>query len=194
MALADKKGTDMLQLSPAQIQHVSGLVADYIRTERQNYAGRAANLPTGLRVEVNPFFRPDVLNTTRVVVLEKERVGNPEFYPELEKLGFTNLPDFGGMAAITFNDVIVSHEALTHPLLFHELVHVEQYRQLGVDRFAELYVKGFLEGGCYEAIPLELNAYGLEGDFRKAPHRGFSVEQEVAAWLREEEEDELDLV
>jgi hypothetical protein len=54
-------------------------------------------------------------------------------------------------------------------------------------------VKGFLEGGCYEAIPLELNAYGLEGAFRKAPNRGFSVEQAVAAWLQGEAEDEIDL-
>src|SRR6266851_3544545 len=130
----------MPQLSPAQVQHVSSLVANYIRTQRQNFAARAVNLPAGMRVEVNPFFRPDVLNlnTTRVVVLENERVGNPDFYPMLQALGFTNLPDFGGMAAITFNDVIVSHEALSAPLLFHELVHVEQYRQLGVDRFAEL--------------------------------------------------------
>jgi hypothetical protein len=97
------------------------------------------------------------------------------------------------MAAITFNDVIVSHEALSAPLLFHELVHVEQYRQLGVDCFAELYVKGFLDGGSYEAIPIEVNAYGLEGEFRRTPHRGFSVEEAVAAWLREEEEDEMDL-
>jgi hypothetical protein len=183
----------MPELSPEQIQHVSSLVADYIRTQRENYAGRAVNLPTGPRVEVNPFFGPDVLNTTRIVVLENESVGNPEFYPMLQGLGFTNLPDFGGMAAITFDDLIVSHEALSASLLFHELVHVEQYRQLGVDRFAELYVKGFLEGGSYNTIPLELNAYGLEGKFRKPPHRGFSVEQEVAAWLQGEAEDEIDL-
>lgn len=181
------------ELSAGQIQEVSILVANYIQTQRQNYAAQAVNVPGNLRLQVNPFFRFDVLNTTRVVVLENERVGNPEFYPMLQALGFTNLPDFGGMAAITFHDVIVSHEALTPALLFHELVHVEQYRQLGVDRFAELYVKGFLEGGCYEAIPLELSAYGLEGKFRKAPHRGFSVEQAVTAWLEGEAEDEIDL-
>jgi hypothetical protein len=183
----------MPELSPEQIQHLSSLVADYIRTQRENFAARAVNVPAELRLRLNPFFRADVLNTARVVVLENERVGNPESYPMLQALGFTNLPDFGGMAAITFHDVIVSHEALTPPLLFHELVHGEQYRQLGVDRFAEFYVKGFLEGGSYEAIPLEVNAYGLEGNFRKAPHRAFSVEQAVAAWLQGEAEDEIDL-
>jgi len=181
------------QLSAGQIQEVSILVANYIQAQRANFTAQAIPLPDELRPQVSPFFRPDVLNATRVVVLENERVGNPEFYPMLQALGFTNLPDFGGMAAITFHDVIVSHEALTPALLFHELVHVEQYRQLGVDRFAELYVKGFLGGCCYEAIPLEVNAYGLEGNFRKAPHRGFSVEQAVTAWLQGEAEDEIDL-
>jgi hypothetical protein len=50
-------------------------------------------------------------------------------------------------------------------LLFHELVHVEQYRKLGIPRFSELYVRGFLNGGSYEAIPLEVNAYSLEDRF-----------------------------
>ena len=42
------------------------------------------------------------------------------------------------------------------------------------------YVQGFLNGGGYEAIPLEVNAYTLEDRFRREPHRAFSVEQEVA--------------
>ena len=184
----------MPQLTPAQIQEISSLVANYIRTQREKFLQRGMNLPAQLRLQLDPFFRADVLNATRIVVLENERAGNPDFYPMLQQLGFANLPDFGGMAAITFNDVVVSHEPVTPSLVFHELVHVEQYRQLGVDRFAEVYVKGFLEGGCYEAIPLEVNAYGLEGKFCKTPHRGFSVEQEVAAWLQGDGEDEFDFL
>src|SRR5690349_24230460 len=46
-------------------------------------------------------------------------------------------------------------------VLFHEVVHAEQYRQLGLGRFAELYVRGFLSGGGYDGIPLEVNAYTL---------------------------------
>jgi hypothetical protein len=30
-------------------------------------------------------------------------------------------------------------------------------------------------------------------EFRKTPHRGFSVAEAVAAWLQGEEEDEMDL-
>jgi hypothetical protein len=50
-------------------------------------------------------------------------------------------------------------QPFTDGLLFHELVHVEQYRQLGIPRFAELYVRTFLSGGGYDGIPLEINAY-----------------------------------
>jgi len=95
-----------------------------------------------LRVPINGFFRPELVNSTRAVVLQSERVGNPDFYPMLHELGFQNSPDFQTMAAIRFNEIIVSHEPLDARILFHELVHVEQYRQLGVDWFAELYVKG----------------------------------------------------
>jgi hypothetical protein len=172
-------------LSAMQIAQISGLVANYIRAQRELYAARTSALPADLRVQMNGFFRPDMLNSTRVVVLQNERVANPDFYPMLQELGFQNLPDFQMMAAVTFNDNIVSHEPFTSPLLFHELVHVDQYRQLGVERFADLYVRGFLSGGGYEGIPLEINAYGLEGIFRNTPHRPLSIENEVAAWIRE---------
>ena len=93
------------------------------------------------------FFSPQLLDGTRLLVLQGERVANPDFYPMLRSLGFNNLPDQSAMAAITLCDVVVSHEAFSNGLLFHELVHVEQYRQLGIPRFSELYVRGFLDGG-----------------------------------------------
>jgi hypothetical protein len=114
-----------------------------------------------------------------------ERVGNPDFYPMLKRLGFNNLPDQSTMGAITFRDVVVSHEPFSNGLLFHELVHVEQYRQLGIPRFSELYVSGFVTGGSYETIPLEVNAYTLGGRFESKPQRLFSVENEVRRWAAE---------
>jgi hypothetical protein len=101
----------------------------------------------------------------------------------LTELGFKNLPDQSTMAAITFCDVVVAHEPFSDGLLFHELVHVDQYRQLGIPRFAELYVRGFLNGGSYEAIPLEINAYTLEGRFDANPAQPFAVSEEVKVWI-----------
>ena len=78
---------------------------------------------------------------------------------------------------------MVSPEPFSDGLLFHELVHVEQYRQLSIPSFSELYVRGFLDGGSYEAIPLEVNAYSLENRFRRDPGQAFSVRAEVTKWL-----------
>jgi hypothetical protein len=171
------------KLTPEQITEVSRLVAGYISAHRENYALRAAPLSAQQRASVAAFFSPELLGNTRLLALQGERVANPDFYPTLRGLGFKNLPDQSAMAAITFCDVIVSHEPFSDGLLFHELVHVEQYRQLGIPRFSELYVRGFLNGGSYEAIPLEVNAYALEERFRSDSHRGFSVQQEVATRL-----------
>ncbi len=131
------------------------------------------------------FFPQEVLDLTRLIVLDGTRVENPPFYAFLLQIGFTTLPDFTTMAAVTFGDVIVSHQPFTNRLLFHELVHVEQYKQLGIPRFAELYVRGFLNCGGYDGIPLEVNAYLLEDRFESDPLTLFSVENEVGTWIRE---------
>jgi len=173
------------KLTPDQVAQVSELVAAYISDQRRKYAARAVPLYAQQRGPLEPFFAREVLDNVRVLVLEGERVQNPEFYPMLRGLGFNNLPDQSAMGAITFCDVVVSHEPFSAGLLFHELVHVEQYRQLGIPRFSDLYVRGFLNGGSYEAIPLEVNAYSLEDRFRRDPHQRFSVEHQVANWAVE---------
>jgi hypothetical protein len=172
------------QLTPDQIAHVSGLVSQYIAAQRKKYGPRAVPLSAQQKNALAGFFLPDVLGT-RLRVLQGERVANPDFYPMLRGLGFKSLPDQSTMAAITFCDVVVSHEPFSDGLLFHELVHVEQYRQLGIPRFSELYVRGFLNGGSYEAIPLEVNAYTLGGRFESDPRRMFLVEDEARRWAAE---------
>ena len=171
------------QLTPGQIAQVSGLVAQYIASQREKYVSRAVPLSAQQRAALDSFFSPHLLEGTRFLVLQGERVANPDFYPRLRSLGFNNLPDQSAMAAITFSDVVVSHEAFSDGLLFHELVHVEQYRQLGVPRFSELYVRGFLDGGSYAAIPLEVNAYTLGGRFEHNPAGHFAVADEVRGWI-----------
>jgi len=173
------------QLTAKQVAQVSGLVAQYIAGQRDRYAPRAVALSAPQRNVMGGFFSPQLLDGTRLLVLQRERVGNPEFYPMLRAMGFYNLPDQSTMGAITFSDVVVSHAPFSSELLFHELVHVEQYRQLGVPRFAELYVRGFLSGGSYEAIPLEMHAYTLEGRFHADQKKQFSVAAELARWMAE---------
>jgi hypothetical protein len=160
-------------------------VAEYIEKQRQTSRGRAVPLDDHLRSAMQPFFPASALASTRVLVLAGSRVSNPPFYPELQRMGFEpgSLPDFSLMTAITFVDTLVSHEPFTERLLFHELVHVVQYQKLGLLEFAAKYVRGFLNGGSYVAIPLEMNAYELDARFGQAAAKTFSVADEVQRWI-----------
>jgi len=173
------------KLSDAEIASIIQQVAAYIEQQRQTYRGRAVPLDGHRRSAMQPFFPASTLDSVRVVVLAGERVSNPPFYGEILKMGFEagSLPDFADMAAITYVDTVVSHEPFTDRLLFHELVHVVQYEKLGLAEFAAKYVRGFLNGGSYEAIPLEMNAYELDAQFAAAPAKIFSVNAAVQSWI-----------
>jgi hypothetical protein len=172
-------------ISAAQVEWVIQQVAAYIEGQHQTYRRGAVPLSQNQRTAMRPFFPASTLDSTRVVVLAGERVGNPPFYGELMGMGFEagSLPDFAHMAAITFVDTVVSHGPYNNRTLFHELVHVVQYEKLGLPEFAARYVKGFLSGGSYEAIPLERNAYELDGRFTADPTKAFSSPDEVQTWI-----------
>jgi hypothetical protein len=166
-------------LSPQQIAWFSQAVAAYIHEQRGSYYERCKPLSFGPTWA--GYFSPLDLNRLRIIEPGPERVANPPFYAELERLGFTSLPNFSTMAAITFDDVVVFHDPLTPQLIFHELVHVTQYRLLGIEEFARLYVIGYLHGG-YEGTPLERCAYDLDGRFIMGG-RPFNVEAEISSWI-----------
>jgi len=169
----------------AGLLRIPSRVAEYIGTQRDKYAPLSVPLTKEQNAGMADFFSPQLLASARVLVLEGSRIENPSFYRLLAKVRFLELPDVSQSAATTFYDVIVSHEPFSAGLLFHELVHVEQYRQLGIKRFSELYVRGLLQCGGYDGIPLEVNAYVLGGEFECDPAGSFSVEEEVANWVRE---------
>ncbi len=166
-------------LSPLQIQLFSHAVAQYIHAQRDKYYGEGKRLAFG--DTWSRYFQAVDLKRVRILEPGRERVGNPPFYADLEQLGFVDLPNFTSMGAITFDDVVVFHEALNPQLVFHELVHVTQYRLLGIEEFARLYVRGYLHGG-YDGTPLEMCAYQLDGRFIMGGP-GFDVEAEVKAWI-----------
>ncbi|MGC2112596.1 MAG: hypothetical protein WA655_23960 [Candidatus Korobacteraceae bacterium] len=166
-------------LSPEQIAWLTQAIVEYVHVQRVRYLPLAASLSFS---EVWSRFFPAIdLERIRVLQPGLERVANPPFYAELEKLGFSGLPDFSIMAAITYDEVVVFHEPLSPQLIFHEMVHVVQYRLLGIEEFARLYVLGYLHGG-YEGTPLEMCAYQLDGRFIMGSV-GFDVEAEVRGWI-----------
>ena len=89
-----------------------------------------------------------------------------------------------GSAGITLgNLVIVRSERVSPRLLRHELVHVAQFRRLGVPAFLAAYswhylrwrLRGYPHSGAYRRIPMEIEAYWLERQ-ADADHHGMEPE------------------
>ncbi|HLW52473.1 MAG TPA: hypothetical protein VKW06_06490 [Candidatus Angelobacter sp.] len=173
---------DLSNLPQNVVAQLTKAVEDYILKNREKYFPRASALTAEQRSLLAPFFSAEDLQRARTLVLEGSRIMDPSFYSMARIMGIQNLPSFSDVAAVTFVDVIVSHERFTPSLLFHEMVHVVQYSQLGPAKFSSLYVNGFIQGGSYESIPLERNAYQLESRFSDDPSKVFSVADEVRRW------------
>ncbi len=161
----------------------------WVLEQREMHRPGAIPLHHDLRSTFEPFFGGELLDSTRfkaVPVIE-----NPGFYRELEAAGQSIPLDFTVMHGITFEDTVLLSERylgedeLSPGLLFHELVHVAQYRQLGVAEFVTRYIRGWAENGYdYQAIPLERDAYQLQERYERNPEQPFFVSEEVARRLR----------
>jgi hypothetical protein len=173
---------DLKNPPPAMVSQLANMVEDYVTSRRKKYAPQAAPLSDVQRNVMQPFFSAAVLDSARLCVLRGARVSNPSMYAMAKMMGIRNLPDFAAMTAITFVDVIVSHQEFTDALLFHELVHVAQYVQMDMKEFAARFVNGFIQGGSYEEVPLEKMAHALEGRFSQNVAETFSVDDEVRQW------------
>ncbi len=173
---------DLKNLPPAMVSQLVTTVEDYINNSRKKYASQAVPLTDAQRNVMQPFFPAGVLDSARLCVLSGTRVSNPSMYAMAKIMGIRNLPDFAAMAAITFVDVVVSHEEFTDALLFHELVHVVQYAQLDLKEFSARFVNGFVQGGSFEEIPLEKFASALEARFSQNATQVFSVDDDVRQW------------
>ncbi len=175
---------DLSNLPPGMIGQLAGMVEDFILKNQKRYAFRSTPLTDAQKTAMGPFFTQELLDPVRLHVLKGDRILDPPFYSMARVMGIKNLPSFSDAAAVTFVDVIVSHEALNDALLFHELVHAVQYAQIGTKDFAARYLNGFLNGGSYAEIPIEKHATELEKRFSANPQQGFSVADEVKTWLQ----------
>lgn len=80
-----------------------------------------------------------------------------------------SFPDFVHLACFTYIDVIVFNDQITSRPLFHGLVHVAQMAVLGLDRYVDLYVRGFVKHRSWIAISLEAQAFQLDTRFAMSP-------------------------
>lgn len=138
------------------------------------------------RESLAAHFVDGALVAARVKTVEK--IENPPFLEGLLKqaafFGIRVQFDFNRVSGMTFVDcILVKQKDVSPNLLFHEMVHVEQYRQLGTEGFVRAYVRGMVDGGMvYERIPLEAIANEMTSRF--VAGEKFSVAEDLATWLR----------
>ncbi len=142
----------------------------WIMSQRDLHFPVAQGLSEQDRKSLEAYFDPEILVSARIRLVVF--IENPQFYSDIIRLGIPNLIDFRQMAGITFIDCILISKKFTYEqqswtsLLFHEMVHVVQYRVLGAKHFMELYVIGWVQNGFeYARIPLEMQAYNLQKKF-----------------------------
>jgi hypothetical protein len=176
---------DPAELPEKRIAEMVSGVAAYFRRERDLYFPASEPLTRGWRNAVQAYFSENLLDGVRAVILKGARIPPPPFYSEAMALSSGSFPDFVHLASITYSDVIVFHDEITLRTLFHGLVHAAQVAFLGLDRYADLYLRGFVKSRSWIAIPLEAQAYQLDTRFAMSPSAIFSVEDEVKAWAEQ---------
>lgn len=142
------------------------------------------NLSKKEQTALASYFTANVLET--VVVRDVPLIERPDFYKTLAASGRPLPLDFSKMAGITYIDtIVVAKQHLLSgwnnwvSLLFHECVHVCQYKLLGLNTFIQQYVQGWAANDFdYHTIPLEAQAYKLQRAF-ESTNQSFSVEEEV---------------
>jgi hypothetical protein len=160
---------------------VSGVTA-YMRRERELYFPASEPLTPEWKNAVQAYFSKSLLDSVRTVILKGARIPPPPFYAEAVAMSSGNFPDFVHLASVTYSDVVVFHDEITLRKLFHGLVHATQMAFLGLDRYTELYVRGFVRTRSWIAIPLEAQAYQLDTRFAMSSTAVFSVDEEVKSW------------
>lgn len=157
--------------------------ARYIEQNAARYRPEARKLTIREHEALGRFMTADLLHRARVAQAPLPQPPKIQWIATVLRLDAVVNP--GLTVAITFNNVIVHEEPISMRTLFHELVHVEQYKQLGVTKFARRYVGGFLRDGKYEDIPLEKHAYELDERYAASPAISFSVRDEVKRRIEE---------
>jgi len=170
------------QPSSEEIAEATHWLSSCLRSKREHYFPSARLLSSQQMAMLSPYFSAVLLEGVRIAELHGARVPVPDFYALARAKGFANLPEISHMESLTFVDVIVFNETFTERGLFHGLVHAVQIQVLGLERYAELWVHGFLKTKTHYTVPLEVQAFSLASKFlRPAPER-FSVEEEVRQW------------
>jgi|SRR5580704_2609310 hypothetical protein len=175
----------LTRLTEDRILEAIQQVVSYLSEQRERYLRSAVPLSNHQKALMWPYFSGALLDRVRITELEGKRVSNPPFYEQAKALGFVNLPEVAHMHSVTFLEVVVFNEKLAERSLFHGLVHAVQFEILGLERYADLFVRSFVNTKLHFSVPLEAHAFSLESKFAATPAQRFSVEDQVRLWVRQ---------
>lgn len=162
----------------AVIGAAGALAAAWVGLARRRYSRTARGLTERERGELRGWFSEELLGRVRVAEVDEVRL------PLTRVVGWVLGSAMGGALAgpggIALGELVVVRRGGGVGVLFHECVHVAQYRALGTRRFLSAYLRGWWAAGRdYWGIPLEEQAYGLQGEF-EGGGEVVSVESEIA--------------
>jgi len=157
----------------------------WIQEERDLHLPEARALTEREKTRLAPFFPAEILDSARIRFVP--RFKNPDFLAALAEPGEAPPLDLRTANAMALDDTILALEHLVEPqgepwlaLLFHELVHVVQYKTLGTPAFIRSYIQSLEDANFdYFKIRHEAQAYELQHRFEARPGEGFSVVDEV---------------
>ncbi len=170
--------------SPEELAFFAREGAVWVREQRDRHRPEGRALSAEERLSYRGFFEAGLLDSVRVRRLA--RFENPGFFRLFEEAGQPLPMDLRNASGLALIDTVLISTRISPgspawlSVLFHELVHVAQDRELGPERYMESYVNGWAEHGFeYRAIPQEAQAYRLQERFSRDPGRLFSVSDEV---------------
>jgi hypothetical protein len=170
--------------APEQIAQAVSWLSNYLLQQREHHAPVASPLPSHQKIHLRSYFSPQLLDEARFVELRGARVSPPEFFAKVRAHGLEP-PEIAHMDSLTFLNVVVFNQQMSARSLFHALIHTVQIRVLGLERYAELWVHGFIRTRAHFTVPLEVHAFSLASRYRPLISEPFSVEEHVIRWMLE---------
>lgn len=171
-------------LEEARILEAGDHLARYLKEQSEYFRPIGRTLDPEQQAAMDAFFSPELIARARLAVVDRQSIPKPPLHSGAAGPRIPVLPEVVHPFSATFSNVLLFHAEVTDRRLFHALVHTVQMEVLGVETYAERFVRGLLRTRAHSAVPLEMHATMLENTF--AEHaQPFLVEEKVRLWVNQ---------